>query len=335
MIISQLNDSLCFKEVIMGNLCGKISTFDCKVLYIFLKKVHFTDSQTSLTAPVIWNIAESMFDFHHTGQFGEHHVAGLAKLCPCAPITPPPQRTTVPSGGMLNQHVDFCLTCVWTHGLYWEYCLTSPFFPESVPAVQDLLHSVTFWPRCRALQLTDSWSWWELQIRLWWPVKYHLRLKSKQCTGVVFYMSVVILLGDMESVLDPPTEQLKLRGAKISHESGCILKIRENIGNYFCFLLLFLFFFLAWNKRDSFLRCSKMMSRNSIRLIKGQNQIELIYRVNSESLKMKKKKYELDFFWNTNCVWTEEEPYSLPSGNLLPRWLGEEVPTVPLLLFQW
>lgn len=106
-------------------------------------------------------------------------------------------------------------------------------------------------------------------------------------------MSVVILLGDMESVLDPPTEQLKLRGAKISHESGCILKIRENIGNYFCFLLLFLFFFLAWNKRDSFLRCSKMMSRNSIRLIKGQNQIELIYRVNSESLKMKKKSMNL------------------------------------------
>lgn len=31
------------------------------------------------------------------------------------------------------------------------------------------------------------------------------------------------------------------------------------------------------------------MSRNSIRLIKGQNRIELIYRVNSESLKMKKK----------------------------------------------
>lgn len=33
-----------------------------------------------------------------------------------------------------------------------------------------------------------------------------------------------------------------------------------------------------------------MMSRNSIRLIKGQNRIELIYRVNSESLKMLKKK---------------------------------------------
>lgn len=72
------------------------------------------------------------------------------------------------------------------------------------------------------------------------------------------------------------------------------------------------------------------MSRNSIRLIKGQNRIELIYRVNSESLKMKekiKKAYELDFFWHTNCLWTEEEPYSLSSGNLLPRWLGEEVPT--------
>lgn len=32
-----------------------------------------------------------------------------------------------------------------------------------------------------------------------------------------------------------------------------------------------------------------MMSRNSIRRIKGQNQIELIYDVNNESLKIKKK----------------------------------------------
>lgn len=32
MIISQLNESLCFKEVIMGNSCGKTSTFECKVL---------------------------------------------------------------------------------------------------------------------------------------------------------------------------------------------------------------------------------------------------------------------------------------------------------------
>lgn len=159
MIISQLNDSLCFKEVIKGDSCGKISTFDCNVLYIFLKKVHFTDSQTSLTAPVIWNIAESMFDFHHTGQFGEHHVAGLAKLCLCAPITPPPQRTTVPSGGMLKQHV----VSVWpayeptdcTGNIAWHL-----FFLLKV--CRTLLHSVTSWPRCRALQLTDSWSWWEL-----------------------------------------------------------------------------------------------------------------------------------------------------------------------------
>lgn len=32
-----------------------------------------------------------------------------------------------------------------------------------------------------------------------------------------------------------------------------------------------------------------MMSRNSIRRIKGQYQIELIYDVNNESLKIKKK----------------------------------------------
>lgn len=50
MIKSQLNDSLCFKEI-MGNFCGNINTFECYVLYIFLKKVHFTEGQTTLTAP--------------------------------------------------------------------------------------------------------------------------------------------------------------------------------------------------------------------------------------------------------------------------------------------
>lgn len=58
MIISQLNDSLCFKEVIIGDfifvfifLVVKINTFECKVLYIFLKKVRITEGRTTLTAP--------------------------------------------------------------------------------------------------------------------------------------------------------------------------------------------------------------------------------------------------------------------------------------------
>lgn len=140
MIIFHLNDSLCFKEVTMGNSCGKISTFECKVLYIFLKRSNLLKVKPlSLPQTVIWNIVKSMFDFHHTWQFGEHHVAGLAKRWPCAPVSPPPQRTTVPSGGMLNQHVDFSLTCVWTHELYWEYFLTYPFVPESVSAVLDFI----------------------------------------------------------------------------------------------------------------------------------------------------------------------------------------------------
>lgn len=53
----------------------------------------------------------------------------------------------------------------------------------------------------------------------------------------------------------------------------------------FLFYFVLVLYFFAWK----FLRCSKMMSRNSIRRIKGQNQIELIYDVNNESLKIKKK----------------------------------------------
>lgn len=61
-------------------------------------------------------------------------------------------------------------TCVWTHGLYWEYCLTSRFFffsslQKTCLQCRTLLHSVTLWPPYQALLLNDLWSWWGLQIR--------------------------------------------------------------------------------------------------------------------------------------------------------------------------
>lgn len=94
---------------------------------------------------------------------------------------------------------------------------------------------------------------------------------SGQCTGVVFYMSVVIVPPVVETVLGPPTAQLinplmKLQGAKNSPSKWVYPKNNqeEKIGNYFCSVY---FVILAWNKRR-FLKCSKMMSRNSIRLIK-------------------------------------------------------------------
>lgn len=65
---------------------------------------------------VIWN--KSMIDSHQNGLQKEHH----------APLSLPPQRTTLLTGGMLNQQADFSLTCIWTHGLYWEYYQTCLFF---------------------------------------------------------------------------------------------------------------------------------------------------------------------------------------------------------------
>lgn len=204
-----------------------------------------------------------MFDFDHTGQFGEHRLAGFGK----APISPPPQRTTVASGDMLNQHLDFSFTCVWTHGLYWEYCLTSLFFFPEKACLQcwTLLHLVTLWPACRAFFLTDLWSWWWLQIWLWWTVKYHIWLNPNSAPGAVFYMSVVILGGVVETVLGLPTAQLigpqrKLQGAK-KFPGMCVYLQDKRTKSFFYY-----FVFLAWNIK----RCSKMMSRNSIRLIKGQ-----------------------------------------------------------------
>lgn len=66
----------------------------------------------------------------------------------------PSHHKRVPSGGMLNQHVDFCLTCVWHSWLHWEYCLIS------VPTLQPPTP-----PRKRV-------------CRLYWtgyPFGYHIR----------------------------------------------------------------------------------------------------------------------------------------------------------------
>lgn len=107
-----------------------------KCIVHIIEKVYFTEGQTTLTAPNshlkhCWvNVWLSL-----TGLLEEHHLAGLARLRPCAL---PPQRIMVPSGGMLNQHVDFSLTCIWSHRLYRRYCLTSQFFPESEPKLRNV-----------------------------------------------------------------------------------------------------------------------------------------------------------------------------------------------------
>lgn len=172
MTISQLNNSLCFNKANHGKI--KIRTFEWNVLYILLKKVYFTEGQTTLTAPNS-NLKHCWVNvwLSSTGLFEEPHLAGLAGLRPRAL---PPQRTTVPSGGMLNQHVDFSLTCIWPHGLYWRYCLTSPFFSRNCAGIKGLcfffLQSVTLWPPCWALLLTDLWRCWGFPIQLGWPVKH-------------------------------------------------------------------------------------------------------------------------------------------------------------------
>ena len=167
------------RKAIMEHLCENKYIW-IRALYIKSKKVYFTEGQTTLTAPtVIWNIGESMFDFHHTGLFEERHSAGPAQLSPCAPVSPPPQRTTMPHGVMLNQYVDSCLTCIWTHGLCWEYCQMCNFFIfilffflKACLQRWTFMLSVSLWPTCQALQHIDSQSCWGLHTRRWHHVKY-------------------------------------------------------------------------------------------------------------------------------------------------------------------
>lgn len=132
-----MNDSLCFKEVIMGNLCGKTSTFECKVLYILLKKgpLYWRSNHSHCPQTVIWNIVESMFDFHHTGQFEEHHVAGLGKLWPCA------LPSTTKNNSAWWRHVEPAYEPMGCTGnIAWHLVFFFFFFSsENVSAVQDII----------------------------------------------------------------------------------------------------------------------------------------------------------------------------------------------------
>lgn len=129
----------------------------------------------SLPRTVIWNIAESMFDFHQL----DYLKSSISPDGPgLRPRALPPQRATVPSGGMLNQHVDFSLTCIWPPRTILEVLPDiSIFFSRKCAGIKGLFsfffwQSVTLWPPCWALLLTDLWSCWGFLIRLGRPVKH-------------------------------------------------------------------------------------------------------------------------------------------------------------------
>lgn len=189
------------------------------IVHILKKGTHYWRSNHShCPRTVIRNNVESMFDFHHAGQFGEHRPAGFAKLRPCAPVSPPPppppqpQRTTLPSGGMLNQHVDFSLTCIWTHGLYWEILPDISFFfflRKSAHPVRDFIALGN--PLATLSSTASHWLTELMRTSDTAVMAFQISspAESEQCTGVVFfYMSVVLLMGVADIVLGPPTAQL-------------------------------------------------------------------------------------------------------------------------------
>lgn len=172
------------------------------------------------------------------------------------PSTPPPQWTTVPSGGM-NQHVDFSLTCVWTQGLNWGILpdISFFFFRKACLQCWTLLHLVTLWPPRRALLLIDLWSWWGLQIRPWWPVRYHLRLNPSGAPGSFSTCQWSYSRELWKTVLGPPTAQLidpqmkMRRGQNFPRKWTYPQDKRKN--RDFCWFS-FVIVFLAWNIKDSF-----------------------------------------------------------------------------------
>ena len=185
MIISRLSDSLCFKEVIMGIFVIKYEHLNAAYCTYSLKRSTLLKVKPlSLPQTVIWKIVESMFDLHHNGQVGEHHLAGLAKLWPCALsilrhreqqyVAGACWTSTMTSLWPAYEPTDCTGNIAWHLLFFWKACLRC----------WTPLHSVTLLPPCRALLFNDLWSWWTLQIQLWWPVKYYVWVNPSSALGL-------------------------------------------------------------------------------------------------------------------------------------------------------
>lgn len=244
---------------------------------------------------------------------------------------------------MLNQCIDFSSTCVWTLGLQWEYSLSSFFFLNSrkhfcsavLYCTRHLFghcvthsYSVTYGADKDLTNSSNSLSnimSGLIQEEHWGSfvhVSGHTLWSHGTCAGPS-HSAAGLLKGEIA------------RGQNIPRNTHFLPRVKGK-KNGFAFLCYFFFCCCCFgleNKRP-FEICSKMMSRNSIKTAQKTKSNRTYLSCKYWIFKVEKK-YELNFFWNTNCLWTEEEPYPLSSGNLLPTWHGEEVPTETLLLFQW
>lgn len=141
---------------------------------------------------VIRDNVESMFDFHHTGQFGEHRPAGLAKPRPRAPPPPTSENNSAEWGHVeparwllfdLRMNPWAVLGNIAWHLLFFF------FFTESAHPVRDFIalgnplatvsNTASHW--LTELMRTSDTAVMAFQISS--PAE------SKQCTGVVFFLT--------------------------------------------------------------------------------------------------------------------------------------------------
>lgn len=168
----------CFKEVIIGNLCGKISTFDCRVSVHILKKVHFTEGQTS-HCPKWPNSFETLLNqcltfikldyFESTILLGwQSHGHVL-----CVPLSLPHREQQCLVGacwiGTLTSLWPAYEPMDYTGDIAWQLLFT-----QVCLQCKDFVALCHPWPPYRPSLLINIWR--GLKIRLWWPVSYHLQL---------------------------------------------------------------------------------------------------------------------------------------------------------------
>lgn len=124
-----------------------------------------------------------MFDFHHTGQIGEQHLAGLAKFRLCGPFSLPPQTTAVPSGACWTSTLTSFRPAYeplgYTGNIAWH-----PFFLNSRKRFCSAVLYCTRHPFGHCVTHCYSVTYGaDKDLRNRRPFKYHLRLNPRRALG--------------------------------------------------------------------------------------------------------------------------------------------------------
>lgn len=299
-----------------------MGTFECKYckyLFFILNQARSTLLRVKpLWLP--WSIVEKdhwVNVWFPSRQTGRHRLSGLAQhLTAICGLFCPNHHKSVLSGGTLTSVWPVCDPLGCTGNIAWHLSPSSPTSRKHICRLHWTGYPFSYhMTHCYLLSYGDNES-----------IRYRLRVVS------MFPHVSADVPSPWGYIFRTPTAQLvgkTTKGPKYVAEVGVTSKAK-NKDFFFLLLLLVVVVFQIGEQKTAFDLCKDDVKK----LYKGQKWIELIYRVNSESLKKKKKKNFTSSGTQTAC----ERKRSLihcPLGISCQCNLAKKFPAEKLPMCEW